>query len=120
MAISLELQADASSTGHAANNITFPKQAGLTFYLTKFTVVANGATTPAIVSITLTGAKSRSGTTPTWPFNVAAAGTYTILQEVFGEKGWPGTAQNTDFILNVPDFGVGNTVASVIATGFYA
>ena len=105
-----------SGTGAATPiTATLAAAVGKTTYITGFLVSGLGATSAALIAVTVTGL---AGGTQTFYYPVPAG------VGVAGPPMWiplpslPGSAQNTAIVVNVPSFGSGNTAAGVSAEGY--
>lgn len=112
-------QAISASANNAAgaNNVSLPAIPGFTAYCTGFEVTGGGATSAALIAVTLTGCESG---TFNYVFSVVAgvtAGCTPLVVEFAVPVS--ATGPNAAITLNVPSFGTGNTNASSVIHGFY-
>lgn len=108
--------ASSGNVAAATASAALPAVASVLNYVTGFTVTAGGATSAAIVNVTLVGVL---GGTMTFNFGAAAGATVmsTPLVVVFPVP-VPATAVNTAITLSMPTLGAGNTNAAVMIHGF--
>lgn len=107
------------SSGNVANAAavaTLAAAAGLTTYISGFTVTGLGATAAGVVALTVAGLQ---GGTLTYNVPVPAGATVglTPLSVVFNPP-LPASAVNTAIVVTLPALGAGNTNAAVVATGY--
>lgn len=108
-----------SSSGNVANApavATLAAAAGLTNYVTGFTITGGGATAAALVLATLTGLL---GGTASYVYGAVAgvASPNPVLQIDFSTP-LPASAANTAIVLTLPALGAGNTNAVVELFGY--
>lgn len=105
-----------STNAAAANNQTLTGAAGVFTWLTGFEVTGLGATAASTIAITVTGLQ---GGTATYYLTIPAGAT-TAVTPLIVQYATPlrSSAVNTNIVVNVPSFGVGNTTAAVAAHGY--
>jgi hypothetical protein len=105
-----------ASAGNAINTATLPAVVGQTNYLTGFMVTGAGSTAGLDVTVTVTGV---AGGPLSYTFT-APVGALVPAQPLIVTFPVPlqGTAVNTAVSGSCPALGVGNTNASVVATGY--
>jgi hypothetical protein len=101
----------------AANNQTLAGVAGKTTYISGFHVDGLGATGASTITVTITGLAGAA--TLSYTVNIPAGATVAIARlQIEFARPIPANAANTAIVVNVPSFGVGNTVAQAGAHGF--
>ena len=108
----------------ATANVALPAVSGKMNYITGFEITGLGATSQAVITVTLVGLNSGSGTTSTMTYlmNIPATSATTAISPlmVSFEVPMAAYAVNTAITLNVPSFGTGNTNAASCIHGFVA
>lgn len=109
----------AASSGNQTNATaaaTLPGAAGKTTYLTAFHATGSGSTLGLCVSVTVTGVVGGPLTyTYSFPIGILLGAAPLIVPF---DPPLPASAQNQAITVSMPAGGLGNTNASVVATGF--
>ncbi len=111
--------ANGASGAAQSNAAALPAVAGKTNYLEGFDVTGGGATSAAIIEISVTGLAAG---TLKYEMNVLAGVTGPMNAQggvfIRFPEPLPASGLNTAITVTVPSFGSGNTNASVVAYGF--
>lgn len=105
-----------NGAGAATINCILPAQVGAKTYLEGFHITGSGATAASIVNVTITGLLCG-----TLNYNVvvpAGVNTAVNFAPVIFPTPLPSNAVNTTVVINIPNFGSGNTNVAVVAYGF--
>lgn len=95
---------------------TLDSDPGKTTYISGFQVTGGGATAASVINVVVSGTLGGSLT-----YNIAVPagailGIVPLVVQFYPP--YPASALDTDIVVTVPTFGVGNTNASVVSTGF--
>jgi hypothetical protein len=111
--------ANGASGAAQSNAASLPAVAGKTNYLEGFDVTGGGATSAAVIEISVTGLAAG---TLKYEMNVLAGVTGPMNAQggvfIRFPEPLPASGLNTAITVTVPSFGAGNTNASVVAYGF--
>lgn len=110
-------QAAAASGANVALAPTFGGAAGTTAFIQSLRITGLGATAATEVTATLTGGL---GGTINYPISVPAgvATPITPVEDTFPGRGLQASGAAVAFVLNVPAFGAGNTLAAAEIAGY--